>query len=55
MIGQPLGNRWRAAQRFVNAAEIIVGDVQLHGGGVIVEFLGKAIGEPREAAAGHPH
>jgi hypothetical protein len=52
VIGQALPDRWRAAQAFMNVAEVVVRDVQADCRSMVVEFLGEAIGEPREAAAG---
>ena len=39
VIGQAGLHRWRDAQRLVNAREVVVHEVQGHGGGVVLELL----------------
>jgi hypothetical protein len=41
MIGQPKRDRWRAQNRFMLAAEIIVSDVQINGRRVAFDLLEK--------------
>jgi hypothetical protein len=53
MIGNADRDCWRGSQRFVNAAEIVVHDVQCDGRNMAIESLGKTICQTREAARSH--
>jgi len=55
VIAQSSGHCRSDPQRLVNPGEIIVDEVQRHGEGVILDFLGKRIGEPRKPPHPHPH
>ena len=46
---------WRNSQTLVNSAEIVMHIVERHGVCMILDLLGKAIGEPCKAAHGHTH
>src|SRR3954454_17754018 len=53
MIGDPKCDRWRGAQRFVNAAEVVMGDVQGDGGNMVFQLLAETICQSRETPASH--
>jgi hypothetical protein len=48
MVGNAESHCWRAAQRLMNAADIIECNVQADGREVTFDALPKAIGKPRE-------
>ncbi len=54
MIRHAQGHRWRDAQGFVDAAEIVVGDEQPDRRNMVLKFLAKSVRQPREAAGLHP-
>jgi hypothetical protein len=39
MIGNPDRDRWRGSQRFMDAAKIVMRDVQRHGRNVVDQLL----------------
>jgi len=51
MIRDTKLHRWRYAQRLMDAAEILVRDVQHDGGHMVLEFFREGVCPPREAAA----
>jgi hypothetical protein len=53
VIGDSKRDRWCGFGGFVHAAKIVVGDEQGESGGVVFEFLAKAVRQPREATACH--
>jgi hypothetical protein len=55
MVGDSESHGGRGFHRFMDAAEIVVGNVQRHGRRVVFELFGKAVGEPGKAPAGHPN
>ena len=55
MIGQPRFHRGRNAKRFVDAAEVVVGEVQRDGCFQVCEFLTESVGQARESADRHSH
>src|SRR5438270_3619199 len=55
MIGNSGGHRWRDSQGLVNPSKIVVNKVDCHCRDMVLDFLGKGIGEARKAAHPHPH
>jgi len=55
VIGDASGHRRSNAQGLVNPAEVVIHKVQRDCGLVILNLLGKAIGQPGKAAHPHPH
>src|SRR5215472_10114168 len=44
---------WCDPQRFVDAAEIIIGSIKRHRRAVILEFLAETVSEPRQPTLAH--
>ena len=53
MIREPRFHRRRHPQRLVNAAVVVVHEVQRDGMTVVLQLLGKAVCQPRKPP--HPH
>lgn len=53
MIRDPELHRGRNPQGFMDAAKIVVCDVQRHRSRMVLKFLAESIGEPGEAALLH--
>ena len=54
-IGQPRFHRRGDAKRAVNAAKVVIGEVQADRGPVVLKLLTEAVGQPRESANLHSH
>ena len=52
-IGDANGLRWRRAQGLMNAAKIVVSDVQRDCRNMVVQLFRKAVGKPAKPALAH--
>jgi hypothetical protein len=55
VIGKASFHRRGNAQRLVNPAEVVVREMERHGVGEVLDFLGERIGKARKPAHAHPH
>ena len=53
-LGNAKCHRWRCLQCFMDAAQVVVRDVQSDRRKMVFQPLGKAVGQPRKAAVVHP-
>lgn len=55
MLGDARGHRWRDLERLMDAAEIVIHEVQRNRRFVVLDLLAERIGQASEAAHSHPH
>ena len=55
MIGQARFHRRSNAERFVDTAEVVIGEVQCDGCFKVAQFFAESVRQPRESTDRHPH